>query len=153
MSRRKSASRMAARTNEAMKAFSRFHQQAQTCGGLMHFVIMQRRDLPGWVAASFSDKRARNIVRAMNDVLMRWDREGAGKLCLTCDNSVEQIRKIEAFAFIAPYGDCDEAMACPLCWECAERSDLQALVISALRRMAWPNLRIAPPIHAQGGHA
>ena len=140
---------------KVLKDIHGFHEQAKRCGGLMELYIIRRSEAPLWLTASFFDEKIRRIVEVMDDALMRWEKDGAGLLCLTCDNSAERPEDIEAYAFLSTYDSSksDKAMVCALCSTCANRPDLESAVMSVFKEKVWPNLRIAPPIHQEAGHA
>jgi hypothetical protein len=143
------------RKNKMLKEqqFYSFHQQAQAVGGLMDLHLFHRREAAAWMVAAIHSEKARGIMNAVDNLLSRWDRDGAGMLCATCDNSVERLDDVSAFGFLAPYGRSKAAMTLPLCRECADGPDLQTRILVALRKLAWPNIRVAPPVHTKAGRA
>ncbi len=129
-----------------------FHEQAQGCGGLMEYAVVQRRELPGWIGSAMTGrdadtrKRAYRMVKIVGDAVEHWPDECGDKLCLTCDNSTARLADVEAFVILEDRGgDGGLKMVMPLCRSCANNPGLDKLILEGLKRLAWPDLRIAPP--------
>jgi hypothetical protein len=131
-----------------------FNEQAKAHGGLLDLYLVHRRELYAWIGAAAFNLKAFGIVNAMSIMFERWELDAAGLKCIICSRSAEQLEDVEAFGFLIPHdASKGDAMALPLCNACADHSDLNQRILAALKRFAWPEIRVAPPIHTQAGHA
>jgi hypothetical protein len=134
----------------------RLHAEA---AGVLRLVMFSASEAAVLTAAALAgDARAAGYLKALDAFRRQIDDPYQGdeaRLCLSCDEGLDRSRQIMVALVIPERADPTMCIAVGLCDTCVGSqapAAVEAMVMAALRRLLWPDLRpIAAPISA--GHA